>query len=542
VEYTHLEGDRVKIYKPVAPGENVMAAGSDIMRGETVIREGTLLSPRETALLAALGVSRVKVYKKPKVAVISTGNEIVSPGEELSFGRIYDVNATAIVHSIVENGGEAVFEGIVEDSKEALEEKLREVLSKDYDIIVTSGGTSAGAGDLSYRVIDSLGKPGIIVHGVAIKPGKPTIIGVVDGKPIFGLPGYPTSAMIIFDVFVAPLIRQLAGLPQQERPKLKAKSAMKMFSAKGRYEYKLVNLVKTREGSYSAYPVMGGSGAVTTLAEADGYVEIPESVEFLEEGKEVEVALLSSTIKPADLTIIGSHCIGVDLLLNLINQHRAIQAKIINVGSSGGLRAVARGESDISGTHLIDEKTGEYNIPFLKKLGIAESTYLVRGYDREQGFVVAKGNPKNINGVEDLLREDVRIINRNPGSGTRILLDLELKKLAEKLGKNFRELTTEIKGYEIEAKSHSAIAAAVAYGRADVGLAIRTVAEQYSLDFIPLREEKYDFAIPTEKFEKPEVRLFIEFLGSEEFKKLLEKTPGLNPNPETGRIIHSPGD
>ncbi len=542
VEYTHLEGDRVKIYKPVAPGENVMAAGSDVMRGETVIREGMLLSPRETALLAALGISRVKVYKKPKVAVISTGNEIIPPGEELSFGKIYDVNATAIVHSIVENGGEAVFEGIVEDTQEALQEKLREVLSKDYDIVVTSGGTSAGAGDLSYRVIDSLGKPGIVVHGVAIKPGKPTIIGVVDGKPVFGLPGYPTSAMIIFDVFVAPLIRQLAGLPQQERPKLKAKSAMKMFSAKGRYEYKLVNLVKTREGSYSAYPVMGGSGAVTTLAEADGYVEIPENVEFLEEGKDVEVALLSSTIKPADLTIIGSHCIGVDLLLNLINQHRAIQAKIINVGSSGGLRAVARGESDISGTHLIDEQTGEYNIPFLKRLGIAESTYLVRGYDREQGFVVAKGNPKNIKGVEDLLREDVRIINRNPGSGTRILLDLELKKLADKLGKNFRELTTEIKGYEIEAKSHSAIAAAVAYGRADVGLAIRTVAEQYSLDFIPLREEKYDFAIPREKFEKPEVKLFIEFLGSEEFKKILEKTPGLNPNSETGRVIHSPGD
>ncbi len=540
VEYTTRENNKVKIYRPVAPGENVTSAGNDIMRGELVLREGTLLSPRETGVLAALGIKKVKVYAKPKVAIISTGDEIIPVGEELKFGKIYDINSRTIADSVRENGGIPYFLGIVKDEPEELKEKLLEALNKDFDVIITSGGTSAGVGDLSYRVIDELGSPGILVHGIAIRPGKPTIIAVVDNKPIFGLPGYPTSAMIIFDVFVAPLLRELAGMPMPTRKKVKAKTAMKFFSAKGRYEYALVNLVSGETGELSAYPILTGSGAITTLAFADGYVEIPENVELLQANEEVEVTLLSDTIRLADLTIIGSHCIGVDLLLTTMNKYYPVQAKVINVGSSGGLAAVRRGESDISGTHLIDEETGEYNIPFLKRLGIDKKAYLVRGYDREQGLVVKKGNPKKIKGIEDLLREDVHIINRNAGSGTRILLDLELKKIAEREGVSLEELTKNIKGYEIEAKSHSAVAAAVALGRADVGVAIKTVAVQYDLDFIPLREEKYDFAIPKTKFNKEAVQKFIETLRSDEFKEILKKTPGLKPNKETGEIIHSP--
>jgi len=538
VEFTHGEGQRVKIYRPVAPGENVMAAGSDIMRGETVIRRGTILTPRETGVLAGMGIEEVEVYRKPRVAIISTGNEVVEPGESLEYGKIYDVNSRAIADGVVENGGIATMEGIVEDREEALQEKLSQLVSGDYDMVITSGGTSAGQGDLSYKVIDDLGQPGILAHGVAIKPGKPTIIGVVEGKPIFGLPGYPTSAMVVFDVFVAPLLRALSGLPREERATVRARSSMKMFSSKGRYEYKLVNLVKGKGGDYSAYPVLTGSGAITTLADADGFIEVGENVEMLTAGEEVGVNLLSSTIKPADLTIIGSHCIGVDLLLNLMNRHNPLQAKIINVGSSGGLAAVKRGESDLSGTHLIEESTGVYNLPFLEKHGLKDKAYLVRGYDREQGLLVAKDNPLGIGGVEDLLREDVTLVNRNPGSGTRVLLDMELKKLAQG---SFKEMVKKIRGYEVEGKSHSAIAAAVAYGRADVGLAIKTVAEQYGLGFIPLKEEKYDFAIPAEKFPKPEVQRFVGFLASQEFQEELRKTPGLKPSGETGKVIHHPG-
>ncbi len=540
VEYTHREKRNVKVYRPVAPGENIMAAGSDIMRGELVLRSGTVLTPRETGVLAALGITKVPVYKKPRVAIISTGNEIVEPGKELVFGKIYDVNARAVGDAVEENGGMPQFLGIVKDEADALLEKLKEGVKGGYDVVLTSGGTSAGVGDLSYRVFDDIGTPGVLVHGVAIKPGKPTIIALAENTPVIGLPGYPTSAMVVFDVFVAPILRKLSGLGEKIRGSIKAKAAMRLYSAGGRYEYMLVNLVQGSEKEYSAYPILTGSGAITTLAEADGFIEIPSEVEMISEGRPVEVTLLSEDIKPADLTIIGSHCVGIDILLSLANQESPISAKVINVGSSGGLAAVARGESDISGTHLIDEATGEYNISFLKRLKVADKAYLIRGYDREQGFLVSKRNPKKIKGIQDLLRRDVSFINRNPGSGTRVLLDLELSRLAKKKGTSLADLSKSITGYEIEAKSHSAIAAAVAFGRADVGLAIKTVAEHYGLGFIPLREEKYDFAVPEDKINKPAVKRFLAMLRSEKFAEKLKETPGLKTNDETGRVIHSP--
>jgi putative molybdopterin biosynthesis protein len=540
VEYTHRERDRVMVYRPVSPGENIMAAGSDIMRGELVLRAGTMLSPRETGVLAALGITKVPVYRKPRVALMSTGDEIVEPGKPLEYGEIYDVNARAIGDAVIENGGEVDFLGIVGDKPEPLLRKLREAVAGDYDVIITSGGTSAGIGDLSYRVFDELGKPGVLVHGIAIKPGKPTIIALARGKPVFGLPGYPTSAMVVFDVFVAPILRKLSGLGARSLRRIKAKAAMRLYSGRGRYEYMLVNLVRGAGNEYSAYPLLTGSGAITTLAEADGFIEIPANVEMIAEGSSLEVTLLSDTIKPADLTIIGSHCIGIDIILSLASKAMPLSAKVINVGSSGGLAAVARGESDISGTHLIDEATGEYNIPFLRRLKVADKAYLVRGYDREQGFLIAKGNPKGIKGIDDLLRRAVSFINRNPGSGTRVLLDLELAKVAEREGTSLKALAGRITGYEIEAKSHSAVAAAVAFGRADVGLAIKTVAVHYGLDFIPLREEKYDFAVPKDRIDKPAVKRFLETLRSKEFAGKLKKTPGLKTNKETGRIIHSP--
>ena len=538
VEYTEEKGKTVNVHRPVVPGENIMAAGSDIMRGETVIRAGTVLSPRETGVLAALGTTKVQVFRKPTVGVISTGDEIVSPGKALKFGMIYDVNAQAIADAVRENGGSPEILGIAEDKPVPLLKMLKKMMK--YDIVITSGGTSAGAGDVLYKVIDELGKPGIIVHGIAMKPGKPVIIGVANKKPIFGLPGYPTSAMITFHVLVAPIIRKLSGMESKEEKKIKAKTAMRLFSAEGRREYMLLNLVSGSDGGYSAYPTLSGSGAITTFAEADGYVEIPENTEIIDGDSEIDVTLLSDVIKPADLTIIGSHCIGVDILLNVMNKRAPLQAKIINVGSSGGLAAAKRGESDISGTHLIEEETGKYNVPFLKKMDIADKVYLIRGYDREQGFVTAKGNPKGIEGIADLLKGDISFINRNPGSGTRVLFDLELKKVAGGRDVSQKELKNKIPGYEIEAKSHSAIAAAVASGRADAGLAIRTVAHQYGLGFIPLREEKYDFVVPREKLEKPAVKNFLEVLKSNEFKKELKKTPGLTPTDETGKIINRP--
>ncbi len=533
VEYTSRENDVVYIYKPVPPGANVMSAGSDIMAGELLVRKGTMLTAREIGVLASAGFKSVKVIKKPVVAVISTGNELISPGEKLDFGKIYDVNAYTISSGIIENGGIPIFLGIARDNAEEIRNKIAEGL-KIADMVIISGGTSAGIGDMIYKILEEFGD--VIVHGIAVKPGKPTVIAVADGKPIFGLPGYPTSALMIFEILVAPLIRRMSGIPEEGRRVVKAKVPMKVFSAMGRREFLPVNLVEGKEGLI-AYPFTEYSGAISTLAEADGFIEIPENKVFLEEGETVEVKLFGD-IKPADLMIIGSHCVGIDVLLEIMQRRKQVQAKVINVGSTGGILAVKRGEADIAGTHLLDEETGEYNVPYLVRYGLSGEAVLVKGYIREQGFIVAKGNPKGIEGFEDLLRDDVTFINRNPGSGTRILLDMNLRKIAEEKGISFDELKRKIKGYDVEAKSHTAVAVAVLTGKADVGLGIRTVAERYGLDFIPVRPEEYDFVIRKERLEKESVKLFLEVLKSEEFRRELEKRlPGIRVTERTGKII-----
>jgi putative molybdopterin biosynthesis protein len=510
VEYTDNDEDEVLIYKPVAPGENVMAAGSDVMTGELVTRKGTKLTSKEIGLLAASGFWSVPVYKKPEVAIISTGDEIVEPWDELDFGEIYNINAYTIANRVIENGGEPRYLGIVGDDGEMISRKIEEGLQ--YEIVILSGNTSAGVGDILCGIIEEMGD--VLIHGVAVKPGKPIIVGKCREKPVFGLPGYPTSALITFDLFVSPLMRRISGV-RVSRDVRSVDAAMRIHSAKGRHEYLPVKIVQGM-----AYPILSGSGAITTLANADGYINLPANVEMIEGGEEVEFFSFGDT-NPADLCIIGSHCIGLDVLARIMGEY-SLGVKIINVGSMGGLAAVKRGESDVSGIHLLDEETDEYNIPFLKGV----DAFLIRGYDREQGLVIQNGNPKEITGIGDLSRDGLSFINRNPGSGTRVLLDLELKKMG--VGKD------EIRGYDIETKSHSAVAAAVAHRKADVGLAIKTVADQYHLDFIPIRNEKYDFAVPTDKIDK--ISIFLKILRSERFHTEIEKI-GLHPSEETGEII-----
>ena len=527
VEFTRSIGNYVEVFKPVSPGENVMSAGSDIMAGELIVRRGDVITHREIGVMAACGINRVKVFRKPRVAVISTGNELVEVGSPLEYGKIYDVNSYALFSAVKENGGEPIFIGIARDDVEDIRRLIEKGL-RVADIVLTSGGTSAGVGDIIYNILNEW-EPGVIVHGIAIKPGKPTVIAVCEGKFVFGLPGYPTSALTIFEVFVAPIIRRLSGLSVEKR-KIRCKLAMKTFSSEGRREFLPVNIVRGSVG-FTAYPVTGSySGAITSLSFTDGFVEIPENVVMLEEGEEVDVTLYSE-LKPADLVVIGSNCIGVEILLRLLG----VRAKVINVGSTGGILAVKRGEADVAGTHLLDE-SGEYNLPFLERYGVKDAI-LVKGYLREQGIIVAKGNPKGIKGVEDFLREDVTIINRNRGSGTRILLDMLLKEIAEREGKNFEDIVKSIKGYEVEAKTHSSVAVAVLSGKADAGLGIKTVATQYGLDFIPLRAEEYDFLIPKDRLEKDAVRKFIEKLKSDDFKRELENVDGLRVYERTGEII-----
>jgi len=538
VEYT-WQDDGLKVYRAVVPGENIMAAGADIMAGELILRAGDFLTPRETGVLAALGRNTVKVHKRPVVAILSTGNEIVSPGSPLTYGKLYDINARTISDAVAENGGIPRFYGIVGDCREEMQRKIEEAL-READMVIASGGTSAGVGDLLYKVIDDLGPPGILVHGISIKPGKPAIIGIAQGKPIFGLPGYPASALMIFNIFICPVLRQMAGLtPEVESTVVEACAAEKIFSSGGRREYMPVNVIKTSAEGYAVYPVPGESGAITTLAEADGFVEVSEGKLFFEAGEKLLVQLFSRRLKPADLMIIGSNCVGIDIILSLMRSRDiGFKAKVISTGSSGGLVAIRRGEADIAGTHLLDEETGIYNISFLDKFEIADKAILVRGYNREQGFLVAKGNPKKIHAIEDLSRRDVNIINRNPGSGTRILLDMKLAVFATAKNTTLDALTRTIRGYKAEAKSHSAVAVSVLQGKADTGLAIRAVAESYGLDFIPVAKENYDFLIQRQRYEKASVQAFLETLRSQAFKEELPiRAVGLTPDKETGRVL-----
>ncbi len=533
VEYTNRVGDELEVYRPVPYGENVMAAGSDIMAGELILRKGTVITPREVGVLASLGMKEVKVYRKPRVGVISTGDELLEPGEPLEYGKIYDVNTYTVSSSVRECGGEPVILGPVRDDPELVKKALLEALER-CDLVLTSGSTSAGAGDFMYRFLDGLGEPGVLAHGLSFKPGKPTVIALVGNKPVIGLPGYPTSCLMVFNTLVRPILLAMAGRGEEEKRELDAIVARRIYSARGRRELLPVYVVED-EGRYLVYDVGLGSGAVSSFGLSDGYITIPEEVELVEEGGRVRVRLFGSELKPSELVIIGSHCVGIDLLLGLMDLR---SYKVINVGSMGGLKAVERGEADLAGVHLLDEKTGEYNIPFVKRFGLIGKAVLVRGYLREQGILVRKGNPRGIKGIEDLL--EATIINRNKGSGTRILLDLLLKEACERKGLKFEEVKGRIKGYNVEAKTHSAVASAVASGRADAGLAIRSVAKLYGLDFIKVADEHYDFLIPKRKMGKKSVRKFIEALGSEEFKRELRRRDiGLVPTSETGKVILS---
>lgn len=298
VEYTTREGDKILVRRPVSRGENMMAAGSDIRKGEKVLRKSQILASREIGVLAAIGLTQVDVYKRPKVAILSTGAEVVEPGKPLPYGKIYDINAHALSAAVLESGGEPINLGIIPDKRDRLKKALEKALHS-ADAIITSGGVSVGPKDLTPQVVNTLGKPGVIISGIAVKPGKPTTIALIDGKPVFSLPGHPTSSLFMFSVFVRPILLKLAGRTEETMPKLKAVAATKMFPARGRRTFVMVNLTYDKTGMLFATPVPTGlSGAITTLAKADGFVEISEKQQFIDAGAEIEVYLFGKLRKP----------------------------------------------------------------------------------------------------------------------------------------------------------------------------------------------------------------------------------------------------
>ena len=498
-------GRRLELARPLAPGDNISFAGTDIAKGETVLRAGQLLTSREIGVLAAIGRADAFVYRRPRVAIISTGNEIVAPGTPLPLGAIYDSNAATIGAAVEELGATAVQLGIVADNDAALATAVEDALG--YDLVVLSGGTSKGAGDLSYRVVSRLANPGIVAHGVALKPGKPICLAVTGGKPVVILPGFPTSAIFTFHEFVAPVLRAYAGLAPDRQQVVPATLAVRVNSERGRTEYLLVGLVPVDDG-FAAYPMGKGSGSVTAFSGADGFITIDQHTEIVDAGASVSVRLLGQRLEPADLVVIGSHCVGLDVIVGELLR-RGVRTKVLHVGSMGGLAAARRGECDIAGIHLMDAKTGQYNRHLL-----TDALTLERGYGRMQGIVFRPGDARfqrkegEAAVAAALADPECSMVNRNTGSGTRIL--------ADRLLGDRRPA-----GYAVQTKSHNAVAAAVSQGRADWGVAIDTVAHAYHLSFIPLQAEQYDFVIPRARAARGAVQAFRDVLSDPSVRERL---------------------
>jgi putative molybdopterin biosynthesis protein len=513
IEHTELdESDPARpailLTRPAAPGGFVAFAGSDIARGEALLGAGTVVTSREIGMLAAAGVAEIPVVRRPRVAVISTGDELVPPGAPLPPGGIYDSNAAILCAAVAENGGEPVPLGILRDEEAALERAVREALDRT-DLVLMSGGTSKGAGDVSHRILSRLGPPGILVHGVALKPGKPLCIAAVGETPVVVLPGFPTSAVFTFHEFVVPLLRATAGLPPRAEQEMPARLAVRTPSELGRTEYVMVSLAEAAGGEgLAAWPLGKGSGSVTAFSGADGFFAIPALDQGAEAGAPLRVRLIGGAARLPELSIIGSHCTGLDAVLEPLAS-RGIRARTLAVGSLGGLSAAKRGECDLAPAHLLDPRSGAYNTPFL-----APGLRLVPGWRRLQGVVFRPGDPRfeGLEGAEAVRRAAsdpaCLLVNRNAGSGTRILLDGLLGGARPA-------------GYANQPKSHNAVAAAVAQGRADWGVAIATVARAYGLGFLPLADEHYDFFLPEARATRPAVAAFLEVLASAEARARL---------------------
>ncbi|WP_229266815.1 molybdopterin biosynthesis protein [Leptospira sp. severe_002] len=502
----------IELRRSILPGQFISYAGSDIARGETLLRKGQRIGSREIGMMAACGLAEIEVVQKPKIAVLSTGDELVAVGSPLRPGGVYDSNGAIVAAAITEAGGEAITFGAYPDDEAALEQAVRKALDA-CDMVILSGGTSKGAGDLSHGIVSKLGKPGILVHGVALKPGKPLCLAVANGKPVVVLPGFPTSAIFTFHAFVAPVIRALAGLPPEAAETVEANVPLRIPSEMGRKEFVLVSLIEGAEGPV-VFPITKGSGAVTSFSQADGFIEIDALASSLDANTQSKVTLIGSAAHAPDVVIMGSHDVALDVVVGALAE-RGFSARTIAVGSQGGVAAANNGQCDLAPVHLVDTN-GVYNEHLLLP-GLS----LVKGWQRMQGVLFRQGDKR----FEDKTAQDAvkaaladpscLMVNRNAGAGTRVLID---KLLAG----------AKPPGYANQPKSHNAVAAAVAQARADWGMAIEPVAKMYGLGFLPLSPEEYDFLLVESRKDRPAVQAFLAALRDPKTKERI-RALGMQP-------------
>ncbi len=518
----------IEIIKPTSPWQHVRVIGEDIVSTELIVPENHRIRPVDLGAIISGGHLKINVRRRARVAIIPTGSEIVEPGTDLKKGDIIEYNSRILSALVTEWGGIPLRFKPVPDDIDKIKDAINEGCDEG-DLIIINAGSSAGSEDFTAKVIAELGE--VLLHGINIKPGKPVILGWVKGKPVLGIPGYPVSAYLTFNLFAKDLVYRWQGLQAPEPEFMKARLSRQVASSLGHEEFLRVKLGRVGE-NLIATPVSRGAGVLMSLVRADGIVRIPAMSEGFGAGADVDVEMLRGK-KDIENTVvcIGSHDNALDILANVLKKnYPTFSLSSAHVGSMGGLIALKKGEAHMAGTHLLDEETGEYNVSYIRRILGQRKILLINLVYRQQGLMVPKGNPKNIQGFGDLTRADVVFINRQQGAGTRLLTDKYLRELGI--------APKDVKGYEREEYTHMAVASAVLTDIADTGMGILASAEALGLDFIPLAKERYDLAIPADFIEMPSLSAILQIIRkSIEFKASVESMGGYDIS-DMGKVMY----
>ena len=533
--------EAVLLRAAVAPWGHVRALGEDMVVTELVLPAGHQVRPVDLGAVAGCGHDRLRVRRRPSVGIIPTGSELVPIGRTPASGEILEYNSLVLAGQVDSWGGQARRYPIVADDLDRIREAVLQAAAS-HDLLLVNAGSSAGLEDFTARVIAQVGE--VLAHGVAVRPGHPVILGLIrpasagelaenrKATPVIGVPGFPVSAALTGEIFVEPLLARWLGRPAREPERLQAALTRKVHSSQGDDEYLRVTVGRVGD-RWVAAPLPRGAGVITSLVRADGLVLIPAGIQGVEAGEQVEVRLYRSTAElERTIVALGSHDLSLDLLGQELAQ-RGARLTSANLGSQGGLIALSRGEAHLAGSHLLDPESGEFNLAYIRKYLPSLPIVVVGLVLRQQGLMVAAGNPKSIRSLADLVRPEVSFINRQRGSGTRLLLDYQL----EQLGVD----RSQVQGYRREEFTHMMIAAAVSSGRADCGLGIQAAAEALGLGFVPLMQERYDLVVPRQHFESPLLSPLLQLLHDEGFRQMIGGLKGYDPAP-MGRIIAEFGE
>ena len=528
IEHTsNPNADEIEIRQPVPPYNHVRKIGEDIVATELVLPQNHKIRPQDIAACAAAGITNINVHVPPKILIIPTGDEIIPIGEKrIRKEQIIDTNSIMLGSMITEFGAYPTLHPPIPDDEKKLKSTINEKI-KDFDIILINAGSSAGRDDYTSSIINDLGE--VIVHGIAIKPGHPVVLGIIEGKPVIGIPGYPVSAALTTQLIVKQIINKKLGLIESQEKTIKATTTKKIASSIGEDEFIRVNVGKI-DGKFIVCPTQQGAGVLMSLVKSDGFLKIPRLTEGIESGTSVDVILFNNDNDVTkSIFLAGSHDPSIDLIISKLYAKHGIRLISSNIGSIGGLMALKRKESHIAGSHLLDEKTGSYNIPHINNFLPEQKVILINLAYRTQGLIVKKGNPKHITSIPDISKPNVEFVNRQLGSGTRILFDYELKSK----GINQNSIT----GYQRQEITHLGVAATVESGLADVGLGLLSAAKAFDLDFIPVTQEKFDLVIPKNYYDSSFLEPLINLIKSDEYKQDIIDLGGYDTK-ETGQTTY----